>query len=183
MKILFINGSPHETGHCKRAISIMSEVFSEQNIATHEYSVSHFLPNGCRACGGCRSGGGCILGDLGEVSEAFLKSDGIVVAAPVYYGSPTGSVISFLDRLFQSAKFDKRMKVGAAFVTARRGGCTASFDVLNKYFSISEMPIATSSYWNMMHTAGDSEGEATARTLALNMAALIKYISRGREAE
>lgn len=181
MNVLIINGSPHESGHCARVISIVSEVFSSAHITLKEHRVTDFSAGGCLACGGCKSGGGCVLDDIKKVSDDLRASDGVLVVTPVYYGSPNGSVISFLDRLFQSSKFDKRMKVGAAFVTARRGGCTASFDAVNKYFAMSEMPIATSTYWNLMHTGGDEEGERTAATLARNMAFLMKSIKLGKE--
>ncbi len=181
MKVLIINGSPHKNGCGRGVISIISSELERQGISTEIYSVGDFSGGGCSACGGCKSGGGCTLGDLERLSEGFRTADGLIVTSPVYYGSPNGAVIALLDRLFQSSNFDKRMKVGAAFVTARRGGCTASFDVINKYFAISEMPIATSSYWNLMHTKGDKEGEDTALTLAKNMSFLIKCIAIGKE--
>lgn len=181
MEVLLINGSSHREGNCASALSLVGELLIREGIETKRYSVSDFLPNGCNACGGCRGGGGCIFGDISELSERFRHSSGIIVAAPVFYGSPSGSVISLLDRLFQSSKFDKRMKVGASIVSARRGGCTASFDVINKYFSISEMPIATSNYWNMIHTGGDGEGVETLRRLSKNFAALVHAIHSVRE--
>lgn len=177
MKVLLINGSPHKEGHCERALGIMEEVFSAEGLSVRKWRITDFLPNGCTACGGCKSGGECVFKDISELSRSFRTAGGLLIASPVYYGSPNGRLIAILDRLFQSTKFDKRMKVGAAFVTARRGGCTASFDVINKYFSISEMPIATSNYWNMMHTGEDAEGERTAKRLAENMAYLIKAIN------
>ncbi len=177
MKVLLINGSPHAEGHCASALSIISGELLGAGIDTVCFRADDFSPRGCNACGGCRDTGRCVFSDLSELSESFRESAGLVVAAPVYYGSPRGSVISLLDRLFQSSKFEKRGKVGAAFVTARRGGCTASFDVINKYFAISQMPIATSNYWNLIHTGTDAEGERTARILGQNMAFLIKAIA------
>lgn len=181
MKALIINGSPHSEGHCSRAISIISNELLAHGIETELRCIKEYKRVGCTACGACRGGGGCVLGDLTELSESFRMSDALIVAAPVYYGSPNGELISLMDRLFQSSRFEKRMKVGAAFVTARRGGCTASFDLINKYFAISQMPIATSSYWNLMHTGEDPEGEGTALTLAKNTAFLIKSIALGKE--
>ena len=182
MKALIINGSPHSDGHCSRAISIISSQLLDNGIETELRHIKDYKKGGCSACGACKSGGGCVLGDLTELSESFRAADALIVAAPVYYGSPNGDVISLMDRLFQSSRFEKRMKVGAAFVTARRGGCTASFDLINKYFAISQMPIATSSYWNLMHTGEDPEGESTALTLAKNAAFLMKSIALGKEA-
>ena len=181
MKALIINGSPHSSGHCSRVISIISEELLSCGIEIEIKNLKNFKSAGCTACGVCRDGSGCILSDISELSESFRTADALIVVSPVYYGSPNGELISLLDRLFQSSRFDKRMKVGAAFVTARRGGCTASLDVINKYFSISQMTIATSSYWNLMHTGEDPEGQSTARTLAKNTAFLIKSIALGKE--
>ena len=181
MKALIINGSPHTKGHGGRAIAIISAELVASGIETEIRSIGDFSNRSCSACGACKDGGGCIYGDIRSLSESFRKSDALIVTSPVYYGSPNGAVISLLDRLFQSSKFNKRMKIGAAFVTARRGGCTASFDALNKYFAISEMPIATSNYWNLMHTGEDKEGEETALTLAKNIVFLMKSIALGKE--
>ena len=181
MKVLIINGSIHKNGCGMKAITIISGELQGRGIDTEIHNIGEFSAAGCTACGGCLGGGGCVIGDINGLSESFRTAAGLIVTSPVYYGSPSGAVIALLDRLFQSSKFDKRMKVGAAFVTARRGGCTASFDVINKYFAISEMPIATSNYWNLMHTGDDKEGESTALTLAKNMSFLIKCIALGKE--
>lgn len=180
MKVLLINTSTHENGTGAMALSRFSTVLATHGIDTELHTVSEYLGLGCTACRACHSGGGCRFGDITELSESFRSSVGLVVSAPVYYGSPSGYAISLLDRLFQSSRFDKRMKVGAAIVTARRGGCTASLDVINKYFSISEMPIATSSYWSFVHTGEDPEGIRTVDRLAENLAQLVQKIAGGR---
>lgn len=181
MKILLLLGSPHENGVGASALLEVRKILEERGLECDYRRLGEFLPNSCTACRACRDGGGCIVGDIGSLSESFRESAGIIVAAPVYYGSPNGGIISLMDRLFQSSKFDKRGKVGAAIVTARRGGCTASFDVLNKYFTISQMPIASSSYWNILHTGEDSEGMNTARRLAENFAELVYAVNERKE--
>lgn len=177
MRILLINTSVHKNGTGAMALGRVAAILASHGLDTELHTVSEYLSTGCTACRACHSGGGCRFGDITELSESFRTSAGLIVSAPVYYGSPSGSAISLLDRLFQSSRFDKRMKVGAAIVTARRGGCTASLDVLNKYFSISEMPIATSSYWNLVHTGDDPEGIATLERLAENFATLVHAIA------
>ncbi|MBQ2528095.1 MAG: flavodoxin family protein, partial [Spirochaetales bacterium] len=143
---------------------------------------------GCIACGACAKAGKCVFDDDVNKAAAILReADGLVIASPVYYASANGTLISFLDRLFQSAKFDKTMKVGASVAVARRGGCSATFDELNKYFTICGMPVASSQYWNSVHgrmkgeALKDEEGLQTMRTLASNMAFLIKSIALGKE--
>ena len=189
MKVLLINGSPHANGTTSVALAEAERILNEQGIETETMHVGASKISGCIGCGYCHKGGdGCVMkDDVCEAAKRFEDADGIIVGSPVYYSSPNGTLISFLDRLFYSTTFDKTMKVGAAVVCARRGGCTASFDVLNKYFSISGMPIATSTYWNQVHGAVaddallDEEGLATMRTLAKNMAFLIKSIAIGKE--
>ena len=188
MKVLLINGSPHKKGTTARALEEAARVLSEEGIETEIRQVGHLPIRGCVACLGCRKNGKCSFDDaVNEIAPIFAESDGIIVGSPVYYASPNGNLISFLDRLFYSTNFDKSMKVGAAVVAARRGGCTASFDVLNKYFTISGMPIASSTYWNQVHGANaedaeeDGEGLMTMRNLARNTAFLIKSISLGKE--
>ena len=188
LKILLINGSPHAKGTTYTALSEAEKIFNENGIETEILHVGNQTLSGCRACGACRKLGKCIMDDSVNIAaEKFKEADGIIVGSPVYYASPNGSLISFLDRLFFSSGFDKRDKVGAAVVCARRGGCTASFDVINKYFSISGMPIATSSYWNQVHGACredalmDLEGLQTMRNLANNMSFLVKSIALGKE--
>ena len=146
------------------------------------------MPRGCTACGGCFRQGKCVFDDLvNDVAEKFREADGLVVASPVYYASPNATLIALLDRLFYSSRFDKRMKVGASVAVARRGGCSATFDMLNKYFTISGMPVASSQYWNSVHGGApgdaqqDAEGLQTMRTLARNMTFLMKSIALGKQ--
>lgn len=189
MKVLIINGSPHENGTTARALGEAEKIFAEYGIDTEPVCIGASGTTGCVGCGACHKGAdGCVHDKrVNEVAKIFKECDGIIVGSPVYYASPNGTLISFLDKLFYSSSFDKTMKVGAAVVCARRGGCTASFDVLNKYFSISGMPIASSTYWNQVHGAvaedaeSDEEGLATMRTLARNMVFLMRSIELGRE--
>lgn len=188
MKVLLLNGSPHADGSTNRALVEVSKALNEEGIDTEIVHVGHLDVRGCIACGKCYQTGECIFNDIvNEVSNKFEEADGLIVGSPVYYASPNGSLISLLDRLFYSTHFNKMMKVGASVVSCRRGGNTASFDVLNKYFTISNMPIASSRYWNMVHgnnkneTEQDLEGLLTMRTLGKNMAFLIKSINLGKE--
>lgn len=188
MKVLLINGSPRKGGNTAIALDEMVKVFEAEGIETRIMQVGNAAIRGCIACGACAKTGKCVFDDAVNEAAAVLKeADGLVVASPVYYASANGTLVSFLDRLFQSAKFDKTMKVGASVAVARRGGCSATFDELNKYFTICGMPVASSQYWNSVHgrTAGeasqDAEGLQTMRTLARNMAFLIKSIALGKE--
>ena len=189
MKVLLINGSPKEKGNTAFALEQMAEVFAAQGIETEMIHVGNQLIKGCQGCGACYKNGRCVMDDM--VNETALKladADGMVVGSPVYYASPNGTLLSFLDRLFYSTgKINKRMKVGASVVCARRGGTTASMDVLNKYFTISEMPVASSTYWNIIHGAKpgeaeqDAEGIRTVRNLAKNMSYMIKAFSAAKD--
>ncbi len=188
MKVLLLNGSPHKNGTTFTALSEAARILNEEGIETEIFHIGGLNVSGCSACLGCRRTGRCIKDDeVSTAAEKFKDADGIIVGSPVYYASPNGTLIAFLDRLFYSSGFDKRDKVGAAVVCARRGGCTSSFDVLNKYFSISGMPIATSTYWNQVHGACaddallDLEGMACMRGLARNMAFLMRSIALGKE--
>lgn len=188
MKVLLINGSPKKEGNTFIALSEVQKTLEAEGIETELIHVGHKDIHGCIACNRCLETGMCAFNDIvNEVAEKFKEADGIVVGSPVYYASPNGTLLSFLDRLFYSSPFDKSMKVGAAVAVARRGGTTATFDVLNKYFTISNMPIAPSQYWNSVHgrTPGeatqDGEGLQTMRQLARNMAFLIKSIQLGKE--
>ena len=185
MKVLLINGSPKAKGNTAFALAQMAEVFAAQGVETETIQVGSQVIRGCTGCGSCYKTGKCVYDDL--VNETALKlqeADGMVIGSPVYYAAPNGTLISFLDRLFYSARYDLRMKVGASVVCARRGGCTAAFDVLNKYFTISGMPVASSSYWNMIHggkpgeAEKDAEGIRTMRNLAKNMVFLMNAISQ-----
>ena len=187
-RVLLLNGSPHEQGCTKTALLEMVKVFEEEGIETEILEVGKKDIRGCISCGFCEKNGRCVFNDLvNEAAEKLKEADGLVVGSPVYYGSPNGTLLSFMDRLFYSTSFSKHMKVGAAVVSARRGGNTASFDVLNKYFTISGMPVASSSYWNQVHgftaedVKKDLEGLQVMRNLARNMSFLIRAIADGRE--
>lgn len=188
MKVLMINGSPRANGNTAIALREMERVFSEEGIGVKTMQIGNMDIRGCIACGSCAKSGKCVFDDaVNEAALEFEQADGLVVASPVYYASANATLIAFLDRLFYSTHFDKSMKVGASVACARRGGCSATFDELNKYFSISSMPIASSQYWNSIHgrAAGeaeaDEEGKQTMRVLARNMAFLMKSIGLGRE--
>lgn len=187
-KVLLLNGSPHPKGCTAAALGEMIRVFGEEGIETTLVQVGGKAVRGCIACGSCRKNGKCVFDDaVNETAKLFEEADGLVIGSPVYYGSPNGTILSFLDRLFFSTPFSKRMKVGAAVVSCRRAGNTASFDVLNKYFTISSMPVASSNYWNEVHgssaedVAKDVEGLQTMRVLAKNMAFMIKAIAAAEE--
>lgn len=189
MKVLLINGSPKKNGNTAYALNQMAEVFAAEGVETEILHIGNQAIRGCIACGTCAKKGLCVFDDaVNEAAPMFHEADGIVVGSPVYYASANATLIAFLDRLFYSTSFDKRMKVGASVVVARRGGCSATFDELNKYFTISGMPISSSSYWNSVHgrTPGeaeqDLEGIATVRNLAKNMTFLMKSIALGKEA-
>ena len=189
MKVLLINGSPKAGGNTAFALSQMEEIFHSYGVETDTLQVGSQAIRGCVGCGSCYKTGKCVFDDLvNETAAKLPEYDGIVVGSPVYYASPNGTLLSFLDRLFYSTgKVDKRMKVGASVVVARRGGCTAAMDVLNKYFTISEMPVASSTYWNIIHggkpgdAQQDAEGIRTVRNLAKNMVFLMKAISAEKE--
>ena len=189
MKVLLINGSPKPAGNTAFALAQIAEVFAAEGVETETIQVGSSLIRGCIGCGSCYKTQKCVFDDqVNEVAQKFHEADGIVVGSPVYYASPNGTLLSFLDRLFYSTgHIDKSMKVGAAIVCARRGGCSAALDVLNKYFTISNMPVASSSYWNMIHggkpgeAQQDAEGIRTMRNLAKNMVFLMRSIAMGKE--
>ena len=188
MKVLIVNASPHREGNVSVAVDELKKTFAAEGVEVENVELGIKRVPGCLGCYTCKKLGKCVIDDIvNEAAEKFKDADGLVVASPVYYASPNGTLISFLDRLFFSAKFDKRMKVGASVAVARRGGCSATFDVLNKYFTISGMPIASSQYWNSVHgcvpgeAAEDAEGLQTMRTLAKNMTFLMKSIALGKE--
>ncbi|MBQ2391309.1 MAG: flavodoxin family protein [Clostridia bacterium] len=188
MKVLIINGSPRQNSNTSIALAQMEKVFLNNNIETETVQIGAKDIRGCVSCGYCYKNGKCAIDDIvNEVAPKFEKCDGLVVGSPVYYASANGTLISFLDRLFYSSSFDKTMKVGAAIAVARRGGLSSTFDELNKYFTISGMPVASSQYWNSVHgrAPGDAEqdleGLQTMRTLAENMSFLIKSIALGKE--
>ena len=188
MKVLIINGSPRPNGNTAVAVQELEKVFAEEGVAVETMRIGSEAIRGCIACYSCAKNGKCVFDDAVNVAaEKFRDADGLVVATPVYYASPNGTVESFLDRLFCSTPFDKTMKVGASVAVCRRGGASATFDALNKYFTISNMPVASSQYWNSVHgrapgeAAQDAEGLQTMRTLARNMTFLMKSIALGRE--
>lgn len=187
-KVLLLNGSPHKNGCTAAALHEMMKVFDEEGIETRLIEVGSAQIRGCAGCEACSKRGKCVFDDLvNETAPLFEEADGLVVGSPVYYGSPNGTILSYLDRMFYSTSFSKHMKVGAAVVSCRRGGNTASFDVLNKYFTISGMPVASSTYWNQVHgfkaedVAKDLEGLQTMRNLARNMVFLIRAIADAKE--
>ena len=189
MKVLMINGSPRTSGNTSMALEEMRKVFESEGIETKIVQIGNKDIRGCLACGRCKELGKCVFNDVvNELAIDFEKADGLVVASPVYYASANATLIAALDRLFYSSRFDKTMKVGASVVCARRGGCSATFDELNKYFTIAGMPIASSQYWNSVHgrapgeVSEDEEGMQTMRALARNMAFLVKSIALGKEA-
>ena len=188
MKVLLINGSPNANGNTAMALREMEKVFSEQGIETEWIHVGNMAIRGCLACQTCYKNDKCAIDDIvNEVAKEFEACDGMVVGSPVYYAGANGTLTAFLDRLFYSTRFDKRMKVGAAVVAARRGGLSSTFDQLNKYFTISGMPVASGQYWNSIHgakpgqAAEDAEGLQSMRTLANNMSFLIKSIDLGKQ--
>lgn len=188
MKVLMINGSPHAEGNTYIALHEMEKIFAEEGIDTEIIHVGNKDIRGCIACYSCAKNKKCVFDDIvNETAPKFAECDGLVVASPVYYASANATLIAFLDRLFYSAGCDKTMKVGASVVAARRGGLSATFDELNKYFTISGMPVASSQYWNSIHgrmpgeAKEDGEGLQTMRTLARNMAFLMKSIALGKE--
>lgn len=188
MKVLMINGSPRANGNTSVALAEMQKVFEAEGIETEILHVGNQAIRGCIACASCMENGKCVFDDMvNESASKFEECDGLVVASPVYYASANATLIAFLDRLFYSTRFDKTMKVGASVVAARRGGLSSTFDELNKYFTISGMPIASGQYWNSVHgrAAGeakeDLEGLQSMRTLARNMSFLMKSIALGKE--
>ena len=189
MKVLLLNGSPRKSGNTSIALEEMRKVFEAEGVEVEIVQVGNQAVRGCVACGGCGKLGKCVFDDVvNELAPKFEAADGLVAASPVYYASANATLIAVLDRLFYSTHFDKTMKVGASVVCARRGGCSATFAELNKYFTISNMPIASSQYWNLIHgrtqgeAAMDEEGRQTMRVLARNMTFLMKSIALGKEA-
>ena len=188
MKVLIINGSPRVGGNTDLAVQEMIGVFEKEGVETEVVRVGNQAVRGCIACGSCAKNGKCVFDDVvNELAGKFEQADGLIAATPVYYASANATLIAALDRLFFSTSFDKTMKVGAGVMVARRGGCSATFDELNKYFTISGMPVASSRYWNSIHgrekgeASRDLEGLQTMRILARNMSFLMKSIALGKE--
>ncbi|MDE6004196.1 MAG: flavodoxin family protein [Oscillospiraceae bacterium] len=189
MKVILINGSPHSKGNTYIALNEMEKIFNENSIETEMIHVGNQAVRGCIACNSCVEKGRCVFDDIvNETAKKFQECDGLVVGSPVYYASANATLIAFLTRLFYSTHFDKTMKVGAGIAVARRGGLSSTFDEMNKFFTISGMPIASSQYWNSIHgriqgeALQDVEGLQTMRTLARNMTFLMKSIALGKEA-
>jgi multimeric flavodoxin WrbA len=187
-KVIVLSGSPHKEGTTYRALRELCDTLEAEGIEAEYIQVGHLEVKGCSGCYACGKLKKCVHDDIvNEIAEKFKDADGMVIGSPVYYASPNGAFLALLDRLFYSSRFDKSMKVGASVVCARRGGLTASFDVLNKYFTISDMPIVSSRYWNQVHgnsaedAEEDLEGLQTMRALGRNMAFLIKSIRLGKE--
>lgn len=188
MKVFMINGSPHEQGTTSRALQEMSQVLQNEGIEVEIFHIGNQCIRGCIACGTCKTKGKCVFDDIvNEVALKFKEADGLVVGTPVYYAGANGTLLSFLDRLFYSSSFDKTMKVGCAISASRRSGNTSAFDEINKYFTITSMPVVSSTYWNEVYgftsqdVEKDEEGLQTIRNLGRNMAFLIKSIQLGKE--
>ena len=187
MKVLLINASPRLGGNTSIALEEMIKVFEKEGVDSEVLNIGNQDIRGCIACGSCVQKGKCVFDDaVNKAAPIFERAEGLVIASPVYYASANATLIAFLDRLFYSTSFDKTMKVGASVVVARRGGLSATFDELNKYFTISGMPVASAEYWNSVHgrepgeAAYDAEGLYNMRVLARNMAFLIKSIALGK---
>lgn len=188
MKVLILNGSPKANGNTAVAIKEMENIFAGEGVEVETIVVGNKDIRGCISCGACGATGKCAFDDIvNEIAPKFEEADGLVIASPVYYASANATLVALLQRLFYSTHFDKTMKVGASVVCARRGGCSATFDELNKFFTISGMPVASSQYWNSIHGGApgeaneDAEGKRTARVLARNMTFLMKSIALGKE--
>ncbi len=189
MKVLLLNGSPHPKGCTYTALMEIARTLEKHDIQWELVQIGSQIVPGCLGCGKCKGGAPCIIEDGVNALAARLEEfDGMVVGSPIYYAGPSGQCTAFLDRLFYSASSKLKGKPGAAIVSCRRGGASAGFDRLNKYFSICSMPIVTSQYWNQVHgntpeeVLRDEEGMQTMRTLAENMAWLIKCIAVAKAA-
>ncbi|MBR5426455.1 MAG: flavodoxin family protein [Clostridiales bacterium] len=188
MKVLLLNGSPRTSGNIALALHEMEKVFEENGVEYETVLLGKMDIRGCMACENCRKTGKCVFNDIvNELAMKFEEADGLVIGSPVYYGSANGTLMSALQRLFYSTHFDKSLKVGASVVSARRSGCTATFDELNKFFTLSNMPVATSQYWNNIYGwepgegKVDDEGMQVMRVLARNMVFLMKSIALGKK--
>lgn len=188
LKVLMLNGSPRENGNIALAFQEMEQVFDENNVEYENILLGRMDIRGCIACEACRKNGKCVFNDIvNELAVKFEAADGLVIGSPVYYGSANGTLMSALQRLFYSTHFDKSLKVGASVVSARRSGCTATFDELNKFFTLSNMPVASSQYWNNIYGwepgegSVDDEGRQVMRVLARNMVFLMRSIVLGKD--
>ena len=187
MKVLLLNGSPKANGNTAHALREMADVFAQEGIEAEIIHIGNQDIRGCIACGSCGQTGKCVFDDaVNAIAPKFEAADGLVIGSPVYYAMANATLMAFMQRLFYSSHFDKTMKVGASIAIARRGGCSSTYDEMNKFFGISGMPIASSQYWNSVHggapgqVLADEEGMQTMRTLARNMAFLMKAIALGK---
>ena len=188
MNVLMLNGSPRTNGNIALAFQEMEQVFRENGIGVENIQLGKQVIRGCIACESCRKTHKCVFDDIvNKLAEKFEAADGLVIGSPVYFGSANGTLMSALQRLFDSTSFDKSLKVGASVVSARRSGCTATFDELNKFFTLANMPVATSQYWNNIYGwepgegKADAEGRQVMRVLARNMVFLMKSIALGKQ--
>ena len=188
MNVLMINGSPNKQGNTYMALHEMQKVLEADGVQVNMVHIGHETISGCIGCRKCRESGKCVFNDMvNTIAPLLEKADGLVVGSPVYYASPNASLLALMDRLMFSTHFDKTMKAGASVVVARRGGLSSSFDVLNKYFTISGMPVVSGQYWNSVHGAAtgeavkDAEGMQGMRTLANNMVFLMRSIQLGKQ--
>ena len=188
LKVLMLNGSPRSNGNIALAFHEMEKVFEDSGVEYENILLGRTDIRGCIACETCRKNGKCVFNDIvNELSAKFEEADGLVIGSPVYYGSANGTLMAALQRLFYSTHFDKSLKVGASVVSARRSGCTATFDELNKFFTLCSMPVATSQYWNNIYGwepgegSVDDEGRQVMRVLARNMVFLMRSIAMGKE--
>ena len=188
LKVLMLNGSPRPNGNIALALREMEQVFEESGVEYENIQLGKQVIRGCIACESCRKTHKCVFDDIvNKLAEKFEAADGLVIGSPVYFGSANGTLMSALQRLFYSTSFDKSLKVGASVVSARRSGCTATFDELNKFFTLANMPVATSQYWNNIYGwepgegKADAEGRQVMRVLARNMVFLMKSIALGKQ--
>ncbi len=188
-KVILLNGSPHPNGCTATALNEMIKVFEKEGVETEVIQVGGRDIRGCMSCSRCQTLGRCVIDDMvNELADKLMEADGMVIGSPVFYGSPNGTLLALLDRLFFSMEGrSKHMKVGASVVSCRRGGNTSAFDVLNKYFLSAGMPLAPSTYWNMVHgftpedVMKDREGMQTMRNLARNMSFMIKSFADAKD--
>ena len=188
LKVLMLNGSPRKNGNIALAFSEMEKIFEQNGVEYENILLGRMDIRGCIACETCRKNKKCVFDDIvNELAVKFEEADGLVLGSPVYYGSANGTLMSAVQRLFYSTSFDKSLKIGASVVSARRSGCTATFDELNKFFTLSNMPVAASNYWNNIYGWDPGEGEAdlegrqVMRVLARNMVFLMQSIQLGRK--
>ena len=187
MKVLLINGSPHENGRTYTALSIVADCLKEEGIDTEILHIGNKPVGGCVACGGCASIGKCVFNDIVNIAlEKAKEADGLIFGSPVYYASPNGCMLSFMDRFYHAGAKSLEYKPGACIASARRAGTTATIDAMNKYLTINNMPVVSSRYWNMVHGSSaadvlkDLEGVQIMKVLGKNMAWMLRNIEAGK---